>query len=100
MVTLRKAIVLLGVACVLFTASGVVDLDDDDDDDPTTAALALTVGRNFIPAKSRVKVPSLISITVAVVTAPIPRCRTAEGVLDLLSRTCRSNLQSLCLLRC
>jgi hypothetical protein len=90
--------VLLGVACVLLTGVGVVDLDDDDD--PTTPALALTVDRNFIPAKSRVKVPSPIQITVAVVTAPVSRCRTAEGVFDLLSRTCRSNLQSLCLLRC
>jgi hypothetical protein len=98
MVTLRKAIVLLGVACVLLTASGVVDLDDDDD--PTTPVLALTVGRDYIPAKSRVKVPSLIPITLAVVTAPISRCPTAEGVFDLLSRTCRSNLQSFCLLRC
>jgi hypothetical protein len=98
MVTLRKAIVLLGVACVLLTASGVVDLDDDDD--PNSPSLALTVGRNYSPAKSRVKIPSLIQITVAVVTAPISRCRTAEGVFDLLSRTCRSNLQSFCLLRC
>jgi di/tricarboxylate transporter len=98
MVTLRKAIVLLGVACVLLTASGVVDLDDDDD--PTTPALALTVGCKYVSAKTRVKVPSLILITVAVVTAPISRCRTAEGVFDLLSRTCRSNLQSFCLLRC
>lgn len=89
---------LLGVACVLLTASGVLDLDDDDD--PTTPALALTVDLNYIPAKSRVKVPSLIPITVAVVTAPISRCRTAEGIFDLLSRTCRSNLQSFCLLRC
>lgn len=98
MVTLRKAIVLLGVACVLLTGVGVVDLDDDDD--PTTPALALTVGSNDIPAKSRVKVPSLIPITVVVVTAPISRCRTAEGVFDLLSRTRRLNLQSFCLLRC
>jgi hypothetical protein len=80
-------------------AVGVVGLDDNDD--PTTpGALALTVDRNYIPAKSRVKVPSLIPITVVVVAAPISRCRTAEGVFDLLSRTCRSNFQSFCLLRC
>jgi hypothetical protein len=98
MVTLRKAIVLLGVACVLLTGVGVVDLDDDDDS--TTPSRALTVDRTYLPAKSRVKVPSLIPITVAIVTAPISRCRTAEGVLGLLSGTCRSNLQSFCMLRC
>jgi hypothetical protein len=98
MVTLRKAIVLLGVACVLLTASSVLDLDEDDD--PTTPALALTIVRNSTPAKSQVKGPSLIQVTLAAGTAAISRCRTAEGVLDLLSRTCRSNLQSFCLLRC
>jgi hypothetical protein len=98
MVSLRKAMMLLGVACVLLTAFGIVDFDDGDD--AATPAMAVTVGRNHIPAKSRVKAPLLVPITVAVITAPTSRWRPAEGVFDLLSRTCRSNLQSFCLLRC
>jgi hypothetical protein len=98
MVILRKAIVLLGVTCVLLTACGIVDLDDDDDS--TTSAMALTAGRNTIRASTRAKMPSLIPITVAVGTTLISRHRTAEGVSDFLSGDGRSNLQSFCLLRC
>jgi hypothetical protein len=98
MVILRKAIVLVGVTCVLLTAFGIVDLSDDDDS--TTSAMALTAGRGAIPANTRGKMPSLIPITAAVGTTLISGRGTAEGVFDLLSRNCRSNLQSFCLLRC
>jgi hypothetical protein len=98
MLILRKAIVLVGVTCVLLGACGVVDSDDDDE--ATTSAMALTAGRGAIPANPRGKMPSLIQITVAVGTTPISRRRAAEGVFDFLSRNCRLNLQSFCLLRC
>jgi hypothetical protein len=98
MVTLRKAIVVAGVTCLLLTAFGIVDLDDDDD--LTTPAMAMAVGLKAIPAKTRGKMSSLIQNPVAVGTAPISLPRTAEGVFDLLSPNCRSNLQFFCLLRC
>ncbi len=98
MVTLRKAIVLVGVTCVLLTAFGIVNLDDGDD--LNTPTLVLAVSRNTAPASTRGRMPSLIQITVVVDTTPISQYRTTERVFDLLSRNCRSNLQSFCLLRC
>ena len=98
MVTLRKAIVVAGVTFLFLTAFGIVDLDDGDG--ANTPAMTLTVHRNPIPASTRGKLPSLIQVTVAVGTATILRRHTAKGVFDLRSLTCRSNLQSFCLLRC
>jgi hypothetical protein len=98
MVTLRKAIVVAGFTCLLLTGFGIVDLDDGDG--ANTPAMTLTVHRNPIPASTRGKLPSLIQVTVAVGTAAISSRRTAEGILDLHSRECRSHLQSFCLLRC
>jgi multisubunit Na+/H+ antiporter MnhG subunit len=98
MVILRKAIVLVGVTCVLLTAFGIVDLSDDDYS--TTSAMALTAGRGAILANVRGKTPSLIPIAVAFGTTLISRRRMAEGVFDLATWDGRSNLQSLCLLRC
>jgi hypothetical protein len=98
MVTLRKAIVVAGVTCLLLTAFGIVDLDDGDG--ANTPAMTLTVHRNPIPASTRGKLPSLIQVTVAVGTATILSRRTPEGIFDLHSWKCRSHLQSFCLLRC
>jgi hypothetical protein len=98
MVTIRKAIVVVGVTCLLLTGFGLADFGDDDG--ATTPAMTLTVHRTPIPASTRGKLPSLIRVTVAVGTATISSRRTAEGIFDLSSRTCRSNFQSFCLLRC
>jgi hypothetical protein len=98
MVILRKAIVLVGVTCVLLTACGIVDLSDNEDS--TTSAMALTAGRGAISANTRGKMPSLIPITVAVGTTLISRRHAAEGVSGFVSGDGRSNLQSFCLLRC
>jgi hypothetical protein len=98
MVTLRKAIVVAGVACLFLTAFAIVDLDDGDD--ATTPAMTLTVHRNPIPAGTRGKLPSLIQVIVAVRTATISLRHTAEGVFDLRSLHRHSDLKSLCLLRC
>jgi hypothetical protein len=89
MLTIRKAIVVVGVTCLLLTGFGFADFSDDDDSN--TPTLALTVKRNTITASTRSKMPS---------PTPISRHLTTEGVFDFWSRNCGSNLQLFCLLRC
>lgn len=97
-VILRKAIVLAGVTCVALTAFGIVDFADEGD--PATPVMAMNVSRGATSASTRGKMALPIQITVPVVTSLISPRRTGEDVLDLLSRTGRSGLQSFCVLRC
>lgn len=98
MVTIRKAIVVAGVTCLLLTGFGFADFGDDDDSN--TPTLALTVSRNTITASTRGRMPSPTPIPVAAGTTPISRHLTTEDALDFWSRNCGSNLQLFCLLRC
>jgi hypothetical protein len=98
MVTIRKAIVVVGVTCILLTGFGFADFGDDGDSNPPT--LALTASRNPITAGTRGRMPSPPPIPVAAGTTPISRHLTTEGVFDFWSLNCDSNLQLFCLLRC
>jgi hypothetical protein len=100
MKAVRKAIVFLGIAAVLLGIPSTAALENDDTQAPL--AITLVAGPALISPSTRGAVQPRVKFRGSVVVAvcPVSFHHVSERVSNFVFRDCRSNLQSLCLLRC
>jgi hypothetical protein len=96
----RKMIFLLGAALILFGAPPTVAAESDDAQVPLTINLAARPAVISPSARGTVHPRVLFQGAVVVVPCPASVHYVAERVSNCLFCDCRSNLRSLCLLRC
>ena len=99
-VSSQKAVVpILGTLAILFGAPLTAAVENDDIQTP--AAVTLAAAPAAISQNSRGTVRARVLFLGAVVAlCPVSLRRSVEHVANVVFRDCRSNLRSLCLLRC
>ena len=96
----HKTIVFLGVAAILLCVPLTVGTEFDEAQNPSTVTLATSLApislHAHVPARNRAGLPGMI----AVAQSSVALRDVIEHVSTFVSRDGRSNLRSLCLLRC
>ena len=100
MKAVRMTILFLGAALMLLSISPLDVAEDGDTRAPQAIALAATPAAISSCARGTVGSRMLLQGSFVVALCPVSHCRAAESVSSLVSRDPRSNLGSLCLLRC
>ena len=97
---IHKTIVFLGVAAILLCVPLTAAAEFDDVQDPSTVTLAASLApislHARVPVRSRAGLPG----TIVVAQGSVALRHVIEHVSTFVSHDGRSNLRSLCLLRC
>ena|SRR5689334_18712987 len=97
---LHKTIVFLGLAAILLCVPLTVGAEFDEAENPSTVTLATSLApislHAHVPVRNRAGLPG----TIVVAQGSVALRYVAEHVSTFVSHDGRSNLRSLCLLRC
>ncbi len=96
----RKTILFLAAAAVLLGVPLTAAVEDDDIQTPPAINLAAGPAAISPSARGTARPRVLLQGTVVVAPCAASFHRVAERVSNFVFRDCRSNLRSLCLLRC
>jgi len=95
----RKLILFLGAVAILFGAPLTAAVENDDIQTP--AAVILSAPAAISPsARGAARARVLLAGTVVVAPCPVSFSHVVASLSHAGSNNCRSNLRSLCLLRC
>ena len=96
----RKTILFLVAVVILLGFPPVAASENDDAQTPPAIILAAGPAAMFRRARGTARPEVLLQGTVVVAPCPVSFRHVAERVSNFVFRDCRSNLRSLCLLRC
>lgn len=100
MKAVRKTILFLGAAVILLGIPPAAAVENDDTQAPPAITLAAGPAAISPSARGTARPRVLLQGTVVVAPCPVSFHQDAEPVSNFVFRDCRSNLRSLCLLRC